>query len=434
MNPSLDKIDFPPIETNNYPIPPGASTEAIPVLRGRDIVIVGLQPWYFPTGCNAKNIAQLLAENNRVLYVNFPIKRKAYFSKVGDPMIDKHVTILREKQEKLRKISSNLWEYYPGTLIESVNWLPSTIAFNAVNYFNNRKFAKDIRQAIGELGFKQIILFNDNEVYNGFYLKELLEPSLYIYYFRDFLQGYDYWKKHVSKLEPVLIGKADAVVANSLYYAEYGSGFNDHSYYIGQGCDFNYFDHTRSFAVPEDIQQLRSPIIGYIGALDSARLDLEIIYTIARANAEWNVVLVGPEDEVFRQSDLHQLPNVHFTGGKPFDLLPAYVRAFTVCINPQLKNQITKGNYPLKIDEYLAMGRPVIATRTMAMKIFEGHTYLADNPGEYPALIQKALSENNPEKENERIVFARSHTWENCMSELYKAISLATKAKKKGVA
>ena len=392
-------------------------------LKGKDIVIVGLQPWYFPTGCNAKNIARGLAKDNRVLYVNFPIKRTAWLAKEQDPMILPHIGILKDKKEKIIPIGPNLWEYYPGSLIESVNGLPSTAILKAVSWFNNRRFAKNIREAVAALGFKDIILFNDNDVYNGFYLKEFLSPSLYIYYMRDFLQGYDYWKKHVSVLEPQLIRKADLVVANSLFYAQYSKALNPHSSYIGQGCDLSFFDPARSFPFLEEIAALPGPVIGYIGALDSARLDLSIIETIAGSHPEWSLVLVGPEDETFRQSSLHQIPNIHFLGGKPFDQLAAYVKTFTVCINPQLQNQITKGNYPLKIDEYLAMGKPVVATATLAMQIFSEHTSLAERPDEYPALIEKAIADDSPDKQAERIRFANTHTWENCMLELYKAIN-----------
>ncbi|HZE84855.1 MAG TPA: glycosyltransferase [Puia sp.] len=405
------------------------SRAATPGLSGRDIVMVGLQPWYFKTGCNAKNIANLLALDNRVLYVNVPIKRKAYHARNPDPKIQPHVSVIRQRQEKLKEISPNLWEFYPGSLIESVNWLPSTGIFRLVNYFNNRRFAKDIKKAMAELGFSDIILFNDNDIYNGFYLKELLSPSLYIYYLRDFLQGFSYWKKHASVLEPELIRKSDIVLANSVYFAEYSSEMNPRTYYMGQGCDFGHFDPERTLPAPEDIAGIGHPIIGYVGALDSERLDHDIIAFLAKAQPSWNIVLVGPEDEAFRQSPLHRIPNIHFLGAKPFELLSSYMKAFDICINPQLKNQITKGNYPLKIDEYLAMGKPVVATRTMAMKIFEKHAYLADSPGEYESLVKKALSEDGPSMEKERIRFARTHSWENCMTEFYKAVADSDKYK-----
>ncbi|HEY4287091.1 MAG TPA: glycosyltransferase [Puia sp.] len=392
-------------------------------VTGRDIVIVGLQPWYYEIGSNCKTIATHLARDNRVLYVNLPVNRKTFLSRTKTPGIRQHCEIIKGNGEKLRPISDNMWEFYPTTLVESINGLPSNKAFSFINYFNNRRFARDIEKAIDLLGFKDIILFNDNDIYNGFHLKEFLRPKLYIYYCRDFLQGYDYWKKHVSILEPKLIRKADIAVANSLFYAEYCSSHNPQSYYIGQGCNFDLFNTDIPHSRPPELDGLSYPIIGYVGAIDSARLDPQIVETIATTRPDWNIVLVGPEDAIFQSSTLHQLPNVHFTGRKPLASLPDFVAYFDACINPQLVNIITKGNYPLKIDEYLAMGKPVIATRTDTMKLFEDHTWLADGPGDYPALIETALAHNSVEEQNRRIAFARSHTWENCIKELYKVIS-----------
>ena len=395
----------------------------IPFITGRDIVIVGLQPWYYEIGSNCKNIATYFSNHNRVLYSNLPLNRKTFLSKEKNKGVKQHFDIIKNRSKKLKKIKEMMWEYYPSSIIESINWLPSTNAFKAINYFNNKRFAKDIKEATDELGFKNIILFNDNDIFNGFNLKELIKPSFYIYYCRDFLQGYDYWKKHCTTLEPQLLKKADIVVANSSYYAEYCSQYNKHSYYIGQGCNLELFDADISYERPEDISHISTPIIGYTGFLDSARLDEEILKLIASSHPEWNIVLVGPQDDFFSKSDLHSFANIHFIGRKNLEQLPGYINIFDVCINPQFKNEITKGNYPLKIDEYLAMGKPVVATRTKAMKLFEDYTYLADKPEEYIHLIKEALEKNNNSKKEERIAFARSHSWKNSMSELYKAIA-----------
>lgn len=398
-----------------------------PTIKGRDIVIIGLQPWYYDIGSNCKNIATYLSRHNRVLYVNLPVNRKTYFGKEKSPGIEKHCEVIKGNGEKIRPVNKNMWEFYPTSIVESINWLPSTKAFKIANYINNRRFAKNIRHAIKALNFKDIIIFNDNDIYNGFYLKELLSPALYIYYCRDFLQGYDYWKKHVSILEPQLVKKADLVVANSTYYAEYCANYNSNAHYIGQGCSFDLFDADKTHPFPDEMKKFKGPVIGYVGALDSARLDEKVLRSIAEANPSWNVVLVGPEDEFFKQSTLHQIPNIYFLGRKPLQQLPDFVQAFDVCINPQLKNDITRGNYPLKIDEYLAMGKPVVATRTSAMKLFEHDTYLADVPEDYPALIEKALKNNNETVKQKRIAFAKTHTWENCMTELYRAMSASLK-------
>ncbi len=70
--------------------------------------------------------------------------------------------------------------------------------------------------------------------------------------------------------------------------------------------------------------------------------------------------------------------------------LPGYIQHFDVCINPQKLNPITIGNYPLKVDEYLAMGKPVVATRVTgtADYVRDGENGLLVPPGDVSALVQ----------------------------------------------
>jgi teichuronic acid biosynthesis glycosyltransferase TuaH len=391
-------------------------------IKGKDIVIIGLQPWYYEIGSNCKNIALQMTRHNRVLYVNLPVNRKTYYSKLNNEGLARHCEIIRSKGQTIFPIKENLWEFYPPSVIESINWLPSTSLFRVLNYYNNYRFAADLKRAFSTLGFKDIILFNDNDIFNGYYLKELLSPVLSIYYMRDFLQGFDYWKKHCTTLEPEPIRKADIVVTNSIFYQEYCSAFNRQSFYIGQGCNLDIFDAAKSWVTPEDIRSIEDPVIGYVGAIESIRLDMRILTSIAESRPDWTIVMVGPEDQTFRQSSLHQLPNVHFLGRRPMEQLPDYIRAFTVCINPQLSNNVTRGNYPLKIDEYLALGKPVVATRTPTMQLFVDHVWLADAVEDYIPLIERAI-EGGPSLPAQRIAFASSHSWENSVAILYRTIA-----------
>ncbi|CAL1518098.1 glycosyltransferase [Chitinophaga sp. MM2321] len=392
-------------------------------IHNRDIVIVGLQPWYTKIGSNCKNIAQEFAKNNRVLYVNVPLDRRTVMTEKNNPDVQHHQQVMNGKEPALVKIAENLWNFYPLTIMESINWLPSTSLFAVFNKINNRRFAKSIQDATRELGFKNIILFNDNDIFRGFHLKELLQPSVYVYYSRDYLLAVDYWKKHGEKIEPQHIAKADVGVANSLYLTERMKSYNPNSYYVGQGCDLNLFNPDKLYERPADINSISGTIIGYVGALTSLRLDISLLVKMAETKPEWQFVLVGNEDEDFRRSQLHHLPNVHFTGGKPMNMLPAYVHYFDICMNPQLVNDLTVGNYPLKVDEYLAMGKPVLATRTPTMELFRDYVYLADNVASYISMAEKALAENNTALAGSRREFALSHTWENSTAAIYKAIS-----------
>jgi len=65
------------------------------------------------------------------------------------------------------------------------------------------------------------------------------------------------------------------------------------------------------------------------------------------------------------------------------------------------------------VDEYLALGIPVVATETATMKIFKEHTYLAKSHQEFLALIELAIAENSPDRVEKRKKLAQQHTWEN---------------------
>ncbi|HVX51132.1 MAG TPA: glycosyltransferase [Chitinophagaceae bacterium] len=397
--------------------------QANDMIHNRDIVIVGQQPWDVEIGSNCKNIAVEFSRHNRVLYVNSPLDRITKYRRKHEPAVQKRIKIAAGLQDGLEKIADNLWTYYPGKMIESINWIKSAGLFNLLNKRNNKIFADCIGQAMQRLGFKDIILFNDNDIFRCFYLKELLQPVVSIYYSRDYLLTVDYWKLHGAVLEPRLIAKSDLCVANSTYLADYCRQYNPASYYVGQGCELDIFSKN-SYAIPADMQPIAKPVIGYVGALQALRLDIKLLEQIAEAKPAWQIVLVGPEDDAFKASALHRLPNVHFLGSKPPATLPEYINSFDVCLNPQVINQVTQGNYPRKIDEYLAMGKPVVATKTGFMQaVFSGHTYLCGTPGEYIAAIEKAMDENSPALQQARKAFAASHSWENNVKEIYKTIN-----------
>lgn len=392
------------------------------IIENRDIIVVGQQPWDTPIGSNCKDIAIEFSKHNRVLYINAPLDRRTKFQLAATEGVQKRVRVIKGEENGLEQIEPNFWVYYPDVINESINWIKPTSIFRIFNKINNKRFAKSIQKALKQLNFKDFILFNDSDMFRSYHLKELLHPALSIYYSRDNLLATPYWGKHGKHLEPELIKKSNLCVANSVYLANYCKQYNPNSFYVGQGCDFTLFKNDESVKVPENLAVIPKPILGYVGALLSIRLDEQILLHLAQQKPEWSVVLVGPEDEDFKASKLHQMPNVHFLGPQKPESLPSYIKGFDICLNPQALNPLTIGNYPRKIDEYLAIGKPTLATKTEAMSVFEDYVYIAETKEDYVKLAEKALTENNPELEQKRIDFAKTHTWEKNVAEIYKAI------------
>jgi len=390
-----------------------------------DFIFVGLQRIFTDRESTATSIAKELAKNHNVLYVNPPIDRRSHLLGSPDKFANQHIERIKQRSNVLEKVGDSLWVLYPNRIIESINWIPNTRLFSLFNQINNRRFAKEIRSAIKQLGFRNYIIVNDKDIFRSFYLKELLNPLRYVYLDRDYIIGMDYWKRHGTKLEPLLMQKSDIIWCNSEGFRQRASVYNPNAYYIGNGCDIERFDYRKTYAVPQDLAALMgNPIIGYVGALLEFRLDIQLLVALAKSRPEWNFVFVGGEDSAFQQSKLHTLDNVFFLGQKDTSLTPAYVSYFDVCINPQVINEITNDNYPLKIDEYLAMGKPVVASKTNVMnEVFRDVTYLASDDQDFGNQIESALHQIHDESERQkRITLAHSHSWPSIVSRVLESI------------
>lgn len=400
------------------------STQPHLVRKGQNYIIVGLQAIDSPIGSNCVNIAKEISRHNKVLYVNYPFDTKSLVTQILKPEVNTPVRlrVLTGRESELQEVSENLYTIYPRIINTSISWLPDGKLYDWLNHRNNKRMARKIRKYATQLGFDQFILLNDSDMMRSFYLKELLDPEIFVYYSRDNLISQPYFAKHGIRLEGELIRKADLATANSLYLADYCRQFNDNSHYVGQGCETDMFVPNPNHSRPADLPEFNKPVIGYIGALLRQRLDIELLEFLASTNPQWQFVLVGPEDDNFRQSKLHGMDNVLFTGPKKPVELPQYLWFFDVAMNPQELNELTIGNYPRKIDEYLAMGKPSVATKTRAMEIFKDHVYLGETREDYVKLIELAIKENSPEKEKERIAFAKQHTWEASVNDIYSAI------------
>jgi glycosyltransferase involved in cell wall biosynthesis len=147
-------------------------------------------------------------------------------------------------------------------------------------------------------------------------------------------------------------------------------------------------------------------------------------------------VLVGPimnvsgkESEV---AELRQLPNVHLLGAKPADALPQYMQHFDVCLMCYEVNDYTKYIYPLKLNEYLATGRPVVASPIEAVKRYSDVVAIASGDAEYARAIEQSLHDTartaGAVAARQRI--AQTNDWDVLVArivELFRAGSAATR-------
>ena len=105
------------------------------------------------------------------------------------------------------------------------------------------------------------------------------------------------------------------------------------------------------------------------------------------------------------------------------ELLPEKVQAFDVCLIPFVKSKLTEAIYPLKINEYLAMGKAVVCTDFSDLSDFEKVAEIATDKDGFVKAIRKALRYNTRLKTQKRIEFAKQNSWEHRARQFAEALS-----------
>ncbi|MFC7669775.1 hypothetical protein ACFQT0_22185 [Hymenobacter humi] len=277
-------------------------------MNDQNIIIIAQQNWETTIGTNPRNMAREFAKNNRVLYINMPLDVSTVLREHEEPTVKKRLRVLLGLEEGLVKAEPNVWVYTTGVLLLSANWLTSRPLFSAVNNLNAWLLARSIRKAADAAGFDSFYLLQDGLIFPGLELKRLLKPVKFIYNLRDYVMAVPYFQRHGPWMEAALMKQADVVSANSAYLRDYAREHNPSSYDIGQGCVLSLYQADAVYDRPADLPPAGAPIIGYTGYLTEIRLDIELLVTIARQRPQWNLVLIGPEDEAFKRSALHQRP------------------------------------------------------------------------------------------------------------------------------
>ena len=138
---------------------------------------------------------------------------------------------------------------------------------------------------------------------------------------------------------------------------------------------------------------------------------------------------MGPlnSPEVYEKG-LDKLPNVILTGSKPITEVPQYLKFMDVTILPSLINKMSKSVYPLKINEYLAGGKAVIATNfSDDIRSFKDYIHIANDHQHFFELIDIAVNDYSEEKIKQRMAVANQNTWGDRVRQFWEIIETHSK-------
>ncbi len=182
---------------------------------------------------------------------------------------------------------------------------------------------------------------------------------------------------------------------------------------VRNGVDYGYFSKADRTELLEGVKR---PIVGYFGAI-ADWIDLDLIQRVAELRPQYTFVLIG---QVFNRDTrgLQSLPNIRLLGSKPYSEIPSYLYLFDACIIPFLLNAVTKATDPVKLYEYLSLGKPVVATAMAELEQCGDLIYIGADAVDFAAKLDLALSETDGDLVSARIAFAKANTWSERVDRL----------------
>jgi glycosyltransferase involved in cell wall biosynthesis len=155
-----------------------------------------------------------------------------------------------------------------------------------------------------------------------------------------------------------------------------------------------------------------------LGVIDF-RLDADLIEYLAVHRPDWSFALVGLVKGDAPLARLRALPNVHILGFKPMEDLPGYLKGMDVCLIPYALNEYTHHVFPLKLYDYMAAGRPIVASDMAELRHEDGNGFVIARTGdEFLGQIERAVAEDGLDRVAARQELARLHTWDHRVEQI----------------
>jgi glycosyltransferase involved in cell wall biosynthesis len=215
----------------------------------------------------------------------------------------------------------------------------------------------------------------------------------------------------VRALDEETTRRADVVFVASDTLLAAKRRLNPNTHVSPHGVDLDHFARARDGRAvpPADVAGLPGPVIGFFGLIEKW-IDLELVDYLAAERPGWSFVLIGrvavPPDQVPRR------PNVHFLGVRPYEALPDYAARFDASIIPYRRNRQVLNANPLKLREYLAVGKPVVAVATPEIEKYADVVRVAHSREDFLAHLDAAVADRSPDEARRRVARVAPESWD----------------------
>ncbi|MGA2679666.1 MAG: glycosyltransferase [Sedimentisphaerales bacterium] len=371
----------------------------------------GVDWWYHNRGHIDFQLMRRFAATGTVLYINSIIMQRPKVGKKGQ-LFTKVARKVKSIFRGLKHIENNFWVFSPVSLpVNHIRWLRP---------LNEALLALQISFAAKRLKLHTPLVWVAVPVACNIARK--FRKSKLVYQRTDRFEDTPLVNSQsVSQDDKTLKQEADLTiyVSTSLYEQERAQC--KRAFFLDHGVDYDLFSSTDKNGIsPPDIASIPRPIAGYIGTVEDIKIDINYLEAVISLLPDVSFVFVGKVDASFLQ--LREKKNVWLLGQKPYEQISQYGKFLDVALIPWCKSNWTTAANPIKLKEYLSLGKPVVSTSFNEFQKYSDVVYEAETPEEFADCIKKAIAEDCPELVTKRRQKVAKDTWQNKAAEVLQLV------------
>lgn len=386
------------------------------MLNNRNVLCISGTEWHGNYIKAVVELMKVLSASNKILFVENAYTYKDALAGVKDKNKVDYLQALGFKARiiQIQHEQAGIIYILTPPLVFPVSFLPAGKFYNIMLNYNGVLLRRSIRKALRKLDMNHdLINFVSFNPGMGVQTGRRFNEKTLIYHCYDEVKGAHSWlSKHGVRLEQQFMKMVDAIIVTSKGLYESKCSETKRCYIVNNAVKASLF--RQGFNPDVDLIKKN---IGYVGSVDD-RLDLDILTYLFNRMPDATFTFVGRITSERAEAVLKKYKNVKLEGAKAPELLPAYSRQFSAGIIPFIKDEFTRGIYPMKINEYLAAGLPVVSTDFSDLSDFEKVISITDNKETFLKFLLEQINEDTTQKRQSRLNIAEGNTWGKRAEEL----------------
>lgn len=356
-------------------------------IEGIDVLCFGGEDWWYHNrGHIDMQLMRRFAKMGTTLYVNSIVMQKPKLTR-GSKFVERLMRKTKSILTGLKSSDVGFWVYSPFTLpVHHLAW---------ARPLSEILVRCQVSHVIRKLCLKNPIIWVACPAACDTAIK--MKRTLLVYQRTDRYEEYpNVDRATIRRYDRKLKAVADLTVfVNSTLYST-ESGQCKKAIYLDHGVDFGMFASSwDNVEIPSDIQKIKRPIVGFFGGIDDHTSDIAFVEKVVALLPEISFVFIGNVSSDC--SRLMSKENVWMLGQKVYEQIPYYGKCFDVAIMVWRQNLWIEGCNPVKLKEYLALGKPIVSTPFAELQKYLDVVYVAQTPKSFAKCIKKALSEDSPD-------------------------------------